>query len=118
MTEGEEVTLVVAPPDPSQMPAMAADEADYVIVLASVDPARGVEHVLPWASTAMVFVTAGKVTGTLMTSTTEVVRQAGITIRSAVLVGASPDDESTGTVTGETRYARRLGPPSAAATNG
>ncbi|HTT89869.1 MAG TPA: hypothetical protein VMF65_09975, partial [Acidimicrobiales bacterium] len=107
--QDEGVTLVVAPADPAEMPPMVADDADFVIVLASVSPALGVEQLAAWASTAVVFVTAGKVTDTLMASSTELVRQAGLTIRSAVLVGATPDDDSTGTLTGQTPMATTVG---------
>jgi capsular polysaccharide biosynthesis protein len=103
------LTLVVAPADPTET-QIVADDADFVIVLASVSPALGVEHVSAWASHALVFVTAGA-TGTLMTSSTELARQAGLNLRSAILVGASPDDESTGTVSGQTPpFAPRVAP--------
>ena len=96
--DGQLLTLVVAPPDPSQLDDVldVADEADSVLVLASISPARGAEHVAAWAASAVVVVSAGKVTGTMMSSCTEVLRRAGVTARSAILVGAGPEDESVG----------------------
>jgi hypothetical protein len=108
--QDEGVTLIVAPADPAEMSPMVADDTDFVIVLAGVSPVLGAEHLSAWASSAVVFATAGKATARLMASSTELARQAGLTIRSAVLVGASPDDESTGTVTDERRFAPWLGP--------
>jgi O-antigen/teichoic acid export membrane protein len=101
--DGQLLTLVVAPPDPGEMDEVydVVDEADSVLVLASVSPARGAEHLARWATSAVVVVTAGKATGTLMTSCAEMLHRAGITARSAVLVGAGPEDESVGLVSDE-----------------
>ena len=92
------LTLIVAAEDPSQMLGEVLEEDDAVLVLASVSPALGADHVANWASSAIVVVTAGKATGTAMASTTEVLRHAGVTPKSAILVGAGQKDESVGLV--------------------
>jgi capsular polysaccharide biosynthesis protein len=92
------LTLIVAAEDPSQMLGEVLEEDDAVLVLASVSPALGADHVANWTSNAIVVVTAGKTTGTAMASTTEVLRHAGVTPRSAIMVGAGQKDESVGLV--------------------
>ena len=60
--DGQLLTLVVAPPDPSQLDDVldVLDEADSVLVLASISPARGAEHVAAWAASAVVVVERGQ----------------------------------------------------------
>jgi Mrp family chromosome partitioning ATPase len=101
--DGLWLTLIVAPEDPSEMmgPEMLGDELDdddAVLVLGSVSPALGADHIATWADSAVVFVTAGKTTGALMASTAQLLRQAGVEPVSAVLVGAGQEDESVGLV--------------------
>ena len=60
--DGQLLTLVVAPADPSQLDDVldVLDQADSVLVLASVSPARGAEHVAAWAASAVVVVERGQ----------------------------------------------------------
>ena len=71
------------------------DGVNIVLVLTRVDPARGAWH-LNWAKQAVVSVTAGRSSAQRVSSTAVLLRAAGITIRSGVLIGADPEDESIG----------------------
>ena len=71
------------------------DGANAVLVLTTVDPAKGAWH-LSWAKQAIVSVTAGRSSAQRVNSTAVLLRAAGITIRSAVLIGADAQDESIG----------------------
>ena len=66
-----------------------------VLVLTAMDPARGAWH-LTWAKQAVVTVTAGRSSAQRVSSTAALLRAAGITIRSGVLIGADAEDESIG----------------------
>jgi len=74
------------------------DVADVVLVLATIDPAIGADHVRGWARTAVAVVTAGRSTATALRSTGRIVRLAGIGLDSAVLLGADADDETAGVI--------------------
>jgi capsular polysaccharide biosynthesis protein len=91
-----ELTLVVTPHDPGEMVVVGLEDADVVLVLATVSPVFGADHLTAWAGNAVVFVTAGEATSTRMTASTQILRQAGIVVRSAVLLGASANDETAG----------------------
>ncbi len=75
--------------------AATSDGVNAVLVLTTVDPARGAWH-LDWAKQAVVAVTAGRSSAQRVSSTAALLRAAGITIRSGVLLGADADDESIG----------------------
>jgi capsular polysaccharide biosynthesis protein len=94
---GHSFTAVVTPDDPAQGVG-SLDQApfDDVLVLASLDPALGVEHVATWAREAVAIVRAGKATHVGLNGASRMIRQAGIALRSAILVGADPDDDSVG----------------------
>ena len=72
-----------------------SDGVDVVLVLTRVDPAKGAWH-LNWAKQAIVSVTAGHSSAQRVSSTAVLLRAAGITIRSGVLIGQDPEDESIG----------------------
>jgi hypothetical protein len=72
-----------------------SDGADVVLILTSIDPAKGAWH-LNWAKQAVVSVTAGRSSAQRVSSTAVLLRAAGLTIRSAVLIGADSEDESIG----------------------
>ena len=82
--------------------AVAADlreayhAADVLLTLTTLDPSFGAGHLGTWATSAVVLVTAGKASVTRLEATGEMIRLAGITEFSAVLVGADKDDESFG----------------------
>jgi len=70
--------------------------ADAIIVLATLDPAFGAEHLATWATAAVPVVTCGKSDAATIRSAGEMVRIAGITLDSSVLIGADQGDESLG----------------------
>ena len=81
---------------PSSDTARAA-ETDVVIVVASLNPAKGAEHLREWATDAVVLVTAGRSNATTLESNATMIRAAGLHLRSVVLIGCDPDDDSLGT---------------------
>jgi hypothetical protein len=98
-----------------------AAESDVVVVLAALNPAKGAEHLREWATDAVVLVTAGRSTATTLASNATMIRAAGLHLRSVVLIGCDPDDDSLGTfdagpwVPVETRPARSARPVSSTA---
>lgn len=96
---GVEFSLLVAPADPAAITGRHEhDGAAVVLVLCTLDPGFGAEHLTAWVDSTVLVVTAGKATATRMSATTQMLRQAGIEITSALLVGAGPQDESIGAV--------------------
>lgn len=91
----DEVGNLASPWDASEAPARA------VLTLATVDPAKGAWH-LGWAHQAVVTVTAGCSSAQRVSSAGVLLRSAGVAIRSGVLIGADPQDESIGLVQPET----------------
>ncbi len=71
------------------------DSTQAVLVLSTVEPARGAWH-LSWAKEAVVSVTAGQSSAQRISSTAVLLRAAGITLRCGVLLGADAQDESIG----------------------
>ena len=96
---GRAVTLVVSPPDPAQI-GLETDpgEVDAVLVLASADPRFGADHIAAWAREAVVVITAGEVSASRIRGTAQMLRQAGITLQSAILVDTDRADDSVGVV--------------------
>ena len=74
----------------------ACASADLLLTLATVDPSLGAEHLATWAGRAVVLVTAGRSSWTRIHAVGEMIRLAGISLVSAVLVGADKTDESLG----------------------
>jgi Chain length determinant protein len=71
------------------------DGTNTVLVLTTVDPAKGAWH-LNWAKQAIVTVSAGCSSAQRVSSTAILLRAAGITVRSGVLLDADLEDESIG----------------------
>lgn len=71
------------------------DGPQAVLVLSTVEPARGAWH-LSWAKEAVVSVTAGQSSAQRVSSTAVLLRAAGVTLRCGVLLGADAQDESIG----------------------
>jgi hypothetical protein len=95
--KGEPVGLFVAPADPTRMADQnAGEDADVVLVLATVDPAFGADHLAAWADDAVVMVRAGEATTPHIDGVARQLRAARIIIRSGVLIGTDPDDHSSG----------------------
>ena len=65
----------------------AGSGADAVLVLTTIDPAKGAWH-LGWAEEVVVSVTAGRSSAERVSSTAVLLRAAGISVRSGVLLGA------------------------------
>jgi hypothetical protein len=95
---GASVTMVAAPDDVGLAVTNSdvVTGADAILVLATVTPSLGADHLVPWAASAVVMLTAGKVSATRIASCGQVLRQARVPVRSAILVGASPYDETFG----------------------
>jgi len=95
--------LIVGPDDPAEMGRdWIPGGADALLVLASVDPAFGAEHVALWATKAVAVVDPSRASARTITSTAELLHRATIAIRSGILIGADPeDDESPGALGSE-----------------
>ena len=74
----------------------ACATADYLLTLATLDPAAGGDHLASWASDAVAIVTAGRSSATKIHAVSEMIRLAGMRLTFAVLLGADKDDESLG----------------------
>lgn len=70
--------------------------ADVLLALVPLDPAMGGEYLATWAPDAVVIVSAGESTSTRIHAVGEMIRLAGTSLRSAVLLGADKTDESLG----------------------
>jgi hypothetical protein len=70
--------------------------ADLLLTLVTIDPALGADHLATWATSAVVVVTAGRSSAARIHAVGELVRLAGMSPVSAVLVDADKTDESTG----------------------
>lgn len=81
----------------SQLVAAGA-KADVLLVVATLDPASGADHLATWAADAVVLVTAGRSSGTKIHAVTEMLRLARIRLASAVLIGADQGDDSLGVI--------------------
>jgi capsular polysaccharide biosynthesis protein len=78
--------------------ARACESADLLLTLAVLDPATGGDHLATWATDAVAIVTAGKSSYTKIHAVGEMIRLAGVRLKSAVLVGADKQDETLGVV--------------------
>jgi capsular polysaccharide biosynthesis protein len=70
--------------------------ADLLLTLVTIDPALGADHLATWATSAVVVVTAGRSSAARIHAVGELVRLAGMSPVSAVLLDADKSDESTG----------------------
>jgi hypothetical protein len=96
--EDHSFVVMVAPDDPIEMsPAWTPKGADVLLVVTSADVAFGSEHLAAWVGKAVVLVNMKRATAPRVSATGELLRQARIVIRSAILIGVDPkDDASTG----------------------
>jgi len=91
------VRVLVAPEDPLQMAQKPPpDDADVLLVLASLDAAFGAEHLAPWVTDAVMVLSSRGITLTRMEASREMLCEAGISLRSVILLGADPQDDSSG----------------------
>jgi capsular polysaccharide biosynthesis protein len=70
--------------------------ADVVLTLGTLDAARGGDYLATWADNAVAFVTAGRSSWTSIQAAGEMVRLAGMSLVSAVLVGTDKSDKTLG----------------------
>jgi capsular polysaccharide biosynthesis protein len=98
-THGPPLRVLVAPQDPVQMAQKPLpDDVDALLVLATLDPAFGAEHLAPWVTDAVVVLSPLGVTLTQMDVSRKMLREAGISLRSVFLLDSDPGDESSGAV--------------------
>jgi hypothetical protein len=86
------------PADNADVLHRARTSADVVLALVVLDPAVGAEHVARWCRSAVAVLRTGRTSATRARATGELLRAAGIDLRSAVLMGADATDDSVGTV--------------------
>jgi hypothetical protein len=76
----------------------ACASSDVLLTLAPLDPSVGGEHLVSWATDAVVVITAGRSSWTKIHAVGEMIRLAGTRLVSAVLIGAEKTDDSLGVV--------------------
>ena len=87
----------MAPEDPLQMAQKPPpDDADAVLVLASLDAAFGAEHLAPWVRDAVMILSSRETTLTRMEVSREMLHDAGISLRSVILLDSDLQDDSSG----------------------
>lgn len=103
LDDGSPVTLLIPPKPWEAEPDLALRDVledvaspDVVLVLATVDPTIGAWRLRRWAADAIVTVTAGVSTLHRVAAVTELLDAAGITVSSAVMLGADRTDDSVG----------------------
>lgn len=69
---------------------------DVLLVLGTLDAARGGDYLATWADNAVTVVTAGRSSWTRLQATGEMIRLAGMSLVSTVLVDADKSDETLG----------------------
>lgn len=95
--EGPPVRVLIAPEDPLTMTQKPPPEdADALLVLLTLDAAFGLEQVTPWAADAVMIMSPRGVTLTRMDVTREMLREAGVSLRSVILLDSDPQDDSSG----------------------
>lgn len=76
--------------------ADAYASADILLTLVTLDPALGADHLATWAASAVALVTAGRSSWTRVQAAGELIRLGGLSLVSAVLVGADKSDGTLG----------------------
>jgi capsular polysaccharide biosynthesis protein len=96
---GPPVKVLVVPEDPAQMAQKPPpDDADTLLVLATLDAAFGAEHLAPWVTDAVMILSPRGASLTRMGVSREMLREAGISLRSVILLGSDPQDDSSGSL--------------------
>jgi capsular polysaccharide biosynthesis protein len=83
---------------PDEALVTAAESADLLLTLVTLDPALGGDHLATWATNAVAVVTAGQSSTERVHSVGEMIRLGGTRLDSVVLIGADKNDESLGVV--------------------
>jgi capsular polysaccharide biosynthesis protein len=76
--------------------ASACAEADLVLSLVSLDPARGGDHLGTWATNVVAMVTAGRSTATRIHTVGQMIQLSGARLASVVVMDFDKTDESLG----------------------
>ena len=96
---GPPVRVFVAPKDPLQMAEKPPpDDADALLVLASLDPAFGAEHLAPWVKDAVMMLSSRRTTLNRMEVSRRMLREAAISLRSVILLDSDSLDDSSGSL--------------------
>jgi capsular polysaccharide biosynthesis protein len=82
--------------EPDAALASACAQADVVLSLVSLDPARGGDYLTTWATNAVAMVTAGRSTATRIHTVGEMIRMSGAQMASVVVMDFDKADESLG----------------------
>lgn len=93
---------------PAEPLVAACASADLILTLAGLDPALGAEHLRGWATDVVVVVTAGRSSSAKIRMVGEMIRLAGLSLVSAVLVGADKTDETFGAIAEQPDVATEL----------
>jgi hypothetical protein len=94
---GPLMSVLVAPEDPLQMAEKPPPhDTDVLLVQASLDAAFGAEHLAPWVTDAVLILSSRRTTVPHLEVTREMLHEAGIFLRSVILVDADFQDDSTG----------------------
>jgi capsular polysaccharide biosynthesis protein len=95
--EGPPVRVLVAPEDPLAMAHKPPlDDADAILILATLDAAFGAEHLTSWVRDAVMVLSAKGLTLSQMEITREMLHDAGISLCSVILLDCDPRDNSSG----------------------
>jgi hypothetical protein len=96
---GPPVTVLVAPEDPMQMAEKPPpNDVDALLVLASLDAAFGAEHLAPWVKDAVVIASSRRTPLIRMEVSREMLHEAGISLRSVILLDSDSLDDSSGSL--------------------
>lgn len=114
--DGQQLVIAIPEPDdiapvgPLRDPASGPDRAhrsnrsldrtyasaDVLLTLTVLDPALWADHLATWATDSVVILTAGESTGTKIHTIGQMIRLAGVSLVSAILLGADKNDVSLG----------------------
>jgi hypothetical protein len=95
--KGSPVRVIVAPEDPAQMAEKPPpDDADALLVLVTLDPSFGAEHLASWVTDAVMILSPRGVNLTRMRIDREMLLEEGISLRSVILLGSDAQDDSSG----------------------
>ncbi len=96
---GPAVRVLVAPEDPLLMAEKPPpDDADALLVLASLDVGFGAEHLAPWVKDAVMILSSRRTTLTRMQVSRAMLHEAGISLRSVILLDSDSQDDSSGSL--------------------
>ncbi len=94
---GASVRVLVTPEDPLRMAQKPPpDDADALLVLASLDAAYGAEHLAPWVTDAVMVLSSRRTTLTRIEVARQMLHEAGISLRSVILLDSDSQDDSSG----------------------